>query len=48
LLNQIWIEIDNIVLNFFATFGSVLVLQIILLGSIAVCRWRHMQRNCHR
>ena len=30
LLNQIWIGIDNILLNFFTTFGSVLELQVTL------------------
>jgi len=28
LLNQIWIESDDVVLNFFATFSSVMELQI--------------------
>jgi len=34
LLNQIWIGFENIVLNFFATFGSVLGLQITVLKSL--------------
>jgi len=38
LLNQIWIGIDDILLNFFATFDSVLELQITVLTRVSQIR----------
>jgi len=38
LLNRIWIEIDDILLYFFATFGSVLGLQGTLLTRLSQIR----------
>jgi len=35
LLNQIWIGIDDILLKFFATFGSVLELQFTVLTRVS-------------
>jgi len=35
LLNQIWIGIDDILLNFFATFGSVLGLHVTVLVRVS-------------
>jgi len=39
LLNQIWIGIDDILLNFFTTFGSVLGLQVTALIRGSEIRW---------